>query len=343
VTSTPTTDAPSEKAAGKADRPIFIVGCQRSGTTLLRLMLHSHPRIALPPQTKFFRKLYKRRLRYGDLRREKNREKLAHWFRTHVNRNTKLKDLGIPAEKLARVVLQDGTSLGSAFGVIFREYARKWNKPRWGDKRPDYIKHLDVLLALFPDAQIIHIVRDGRDCLASLKGMPWWKWGTFGAVYQWIEAMDMAEQARHRLPEDQFYELRYEDLVADPEQELIKVCRFLEETYTPDMLRYQQLAAAAVPSYKIDWHYATHRPINSHRIGRWRRDLNSWEIALMQRFAGNYLRYWGYEAEAGARLPLSKNLGFRLYMIYRRLRRRLIKGLDRLLQRLYSGPLRCTL
>ena len=125
-------------------RPIFIVGSERSGTTLLRLMLHAHPRIAIPPQTKYVKKLYKRRLLFGNLAREDNRQKLARWFLAHFDASTKLDDLDIdPA--VVRSAVQATHSLGAALAQPLIAYAAKYDKLRWGDKRPYYIKYLDKL------------------------------------------------------------------------------------------------------------------------------------------------------------------------------------------------------
>lgn len=152
------------------DRPIFVVGCPRSGTTLLQLMLHAHPRIAIPPETRFLLEAYRDRHRFGDLRRPANRRALAHFI---VNRpQTRFFDLGLDPQAMISEIVASPPTLGSAIGAVFRSYSERFGKPRWGDKRPAYVNNLDVIRRLFPDAQIIHIVRDGRDCVASLQEMP---------------------------------------------------------------------------------------------------------------------------------------------------------------------------
>ena len=64
----------------QSDRPIFVIGCPRSGTTMLQLMLHSHPRIAVPPETRFLVPGYYRRFFFGDLREQRNRRRLGRWI-----------------------------------------------------------------------------------------------------------------------------------------------------------------------------------------------------------------------------------------------------------------------
>ena len=105
------------------DQPIFIVGCERSGTTMLRLMLNEHSNIALPPQTKFSRKLYKRRLLFGDLGKAKNRDKIIQWM-MQKKTNTKLIDL-----KLDFKILEDPITNIAALFVILFIYG--WNQYLW--------------------------------------------------------------------------------------------------------------------------------------------------------------------------------------------------------------------
>jgi hypothetical protein len=128
--------------AAKSDRPIFVMGCPRSGTTMLQLMLHSHPRIAIPPETRFVVTAYERRRDFGDLEYPANRRALAQWI---VGRaETKFLDLGLDPEPITEEIMGGPPALGAALGTVFQAYARRFGKPRWGDKRPSYIQHLDA-------------------------------------------------------------------------------------------------------------------------------------------------------------------------------------------------------
>src|SRR5919112_1630386 len=171
------------------DRPIFVVGCPRSGTTMVQLMLHAHPRIAIPPETRFLLTAYWERRRFGDLGRAEGRYALARWI---VDRKqTRFADLGLDAEEIVREI----TAGPGTLGTVFRGYARRFGKPRWGDKRPAYLQNLDVILRLFPDAQIVHVIRDGRACVASLKEMSWNREDLYGTVAAWARSVDDARRA----------------------------------------------------------------------------------------------------------------------------------------------------
>lgn len=276
------------------DRPIFVVGCARSGTTLLEMMLHSHPRIAMPPETRFLIKLYNERANYGDLNIPENRAAVAAAI---VDRkDSKFSDLQLDKEVVRKKLIDGPPTIGSAAGIIFREYAAQHGKPRWGDKRPNYIGYIDQLLALFPDAQIVHIIRDGRDCVASLKRMSWWNHPFRYNINKWIHAIEAGNAARQKLRADQYFELKYEDLVGNPEKELRSLCQFLGEEFYATMLEPYKTAPLVVPKHKLESHHQqlTLKEISPRAVGKWREGLNEKEAALMEVMAEKQLSQYGY-------------------------------------------------
>jgi hypothetical protein len=286
--------------ATNSDRPIFVVGCPRSGTTMLQLMLHSHPRIAIPPETRFVVTAYEQRRTFGDLGDPDNRRALAQWI--VGRRETKFQDLGLDPEQVTQEIVAGPPALGAALGTVFRAYAHRFGKPRWGDKRPTYIQHLDGLLRLFPDAQVVHLIRDGRDCVASLKEVSWYKRDAFHAAATWTQAIDLGRRAAARLGPDSYYQLHYEHLVDDPSGELRGLCAFLDEDYDPRMTQPQRIAGTVVPRQKR-WHHNTRTMVNSGRVGSWSDRLEPWEIALAETVMGRRLTEHGYELTGAPRPP----------------------------------------
>ncbi|MDR7273376.1 hypothetical protein J2S41_000154 [Catenuloplanes atrovinosus] len=258
---------------------------------MLQLMLHAHPRIAIPPETRFVLSGYARRHRFGDLRRPDNRRALAEWI-LH-DEETQVADLGLDADEVTAQIVAGPPTLGSAMGTVFRAYARRFGKPRWGDKRPSYIHNVDIVLRLFPDAQIITITRDGRDCVASLLEMPWHRDGIHRAISAWARAVDGARRAERMLAPDSYFPLRYESLVQNPEGELRRLCAFLGEDFDPAMTRPDRVASVAVPERK-KWHVRTHAEVGDDRVGTWRDRLRPWQIALCEDALGDRLAAQGY-------------------------------------------------
>ncbi|MQY04312.1 sulfotransferase family protein [Actinomadura macrotermitis] len=277
--------------ATHADRPIFVIGCPRSGTTLLQLMLHSHHRIAIPAETRFLLPAYTRRCEFGDLRDRGRRRELAAWITGR--RETKFRDLGLDAAEVAERIVQAPPTIGSAAGTVFRSYAERFGKPRWGDKRPSYFKHVPLLLRMYPDAQFVHLIRDGRDCVASLKEMPWYKLDVYHAASAWREAIDAGRRYAARLGPDGYHELQYERLVADPAGELTRLCAFLGEDFDPAMTEPQEIARLTVPPQK-KWHARTYAEIGTGRVGSWTERLEEWEVGVAEAAFGDRLAAYGY-------------------------------------------------
>lgn len=298
-----------------SDRPIIVVGCPRSGTTLLQVMLHAHPRIAIPPENRFVLPAYQNRRHFGDLRDPDNRRRLAKQI--VKGKKSRFRDFGLNQKQVIEDIVAAPPTLGSALAAVFQAYARRFGKPRWGDKRPAYALKLDIIRELFPNAQVVNIVRDGRDCVASLKEMSWYRHDFVYAVSAWALSVDRMRRAARELPPDSFHELRYEDLVADPERELRSLCEFLGEEYDPAMAEPAAVAPVAVPKWK-DHHFRTREPVSAARVGSWRQRLEPWEISLCEAVLGDRLRSYGYELSGAPRPPASLRLRYEWVAFRRR-------------------------
>lgn len=299
-TTSPRPEAAVPSPGASPGRPMFVLGCARSGTTLLQLMLHAHPRMAVPPETRFVPEAYHRRVQFGDLSDTANLDGLLDWIMER--KQSKFRDLHLDPDTVRRRAHEVPPTLGSVLGVFLEQYAARWDKPRWGDKRPSYVRRMPLLLRLFPDAQFIHIIRDGRDCVASLKRMPWWEHGVPPAVYYWVQAMRAGDWARANLRADQYVEVYYEDLVLEPRRELQRLCDFLAEPFDEAMLEPNVQSSEAVPKRKrARWHERTTERIDTGAVGKWRGGLEPEELRLMESVAGRRLRAHGYELSGNGR------------------------------------------
>lgn len=191
-------------------RPIFIVGCPRSGTTLLRLMLDSHPAISCGPETHFVAVLEQVMNRWPALQRYGFDE--DYWY-----------------DKLAELV-----------DSFQRDYAARRGKQRWADKTPRYALHLPFIDKLFPSCQVIHLIRDGRDVVASHRDS-WGYKSAVGAPDKWRSFITAARAWGATVPAERYSELRYEDLVADPETSLRRIISFLDEPWDDVVLAHDQV------------------------------------------------------------------------------------------------------
>lgn len=285
------------------DRPVFVVGCPRSGTTMLALMIHAHPRLAMPPETRFLVSTWRKRRRFGDLQTDAQRQALVEMI---TRKGSKVRDLGLKPAEAQHLILDAPPTLGSAFGVIFREFANKHGKARWGDKRPAYHLEVDVLLRLFPDAQIVHIIRDGRANVASLKRMGWWPHDSIGSMAAWSVSEYCMRRNQRRLPADTFHVVRYESLVADPRTVLGRLCDFLEEDFDEAMLEPHRVTGV-VPERK-HWHENLKSSVNTSKVESWRTGLEPWELGLMETVLRRKLKRNGYQISGAGKRPTPKLL-----------------------------------
>lgn len=293
----PAENAKSEDAAASlpsegAGPPVFVGGCPRSGTTLLRTMLNSHPHLAVPHETKIMIPAYRRRDQFGDLSLADNRRGVARWI-------TELKDsrferIGIPEDELMEAFAAAPPSLGSLLSTCYSMYAERNGKVRWGDKRPSYSQHLNALFSLFPDARFVNVVRDPRACAASMR-QAWKGWGRLAsAVEIWERTDRTVQEAMRKLPSDQIFQIRYEDLVTDEEATLKSVCEFmsLDLAGLPDMLSYH---ATGTDFATGKLHENSSKPVDPEGVGRWAKELDDQAIAFIEHVLESRIRHHGYE------------------------------------------------
>jgi hypothetical protein len=211
---------------------------------------------------------------------------------------TNFDDLGLDRSDIVDKIVAAPPTLGAAAGTLWREFAHSRGKARWGEKRPAYWREMDVILRLFPRAQVIHLVRDARSCVASLKQLRWWRSGVIGAVSTWTLAERELRRVGAGLPADSYYRLRYEDLLTDPHDVLARLCAFLEEPFDDAMLDHVAAAGDIVPARKR-WHRRTRGAVDPGRIAAWRQVLSADEVGLVERVAGRALAANGYERSSG--------------------------------------------
>ncbi len=203
------------KFAPQLDRPVVIGGCPRSGTTLLRTMLHCHPEIAIPRETRFVLESWLQRTKFGDLEDVANRRRLASWI--FERKESQANRLGLDEEEAIERLVAAPPTLGSLLATCFVMYAERNGKPRWGDKRPMYATRLSAIWDLFPNAQFIHVVRDPRACVASVRKLGWYNGKVAPALELWERSIHTVNAWRPKLSADQLLEVKYEDLVTAPE------------------------------------------------------------------------------------------------------------------------------
>jgi hypothetical protein len=260
-----------------------VLGVSRSGTTLLKSMLDAHSQLAIPSESYFLPQLWDR---HGE-RPERDA------FVEDLTRLERVREWGVDPEAV-RARLPERPNFAEAVQSIYRLYAESRGKPWFGDKTPLYMQHLDVLERAFPGARYVHIVRDGRNAAFSLLAMtrkPRFNLsrprGVGDFAVAWRREVRAAQAFGRTNP---YHELRYEDLVDQPEARLREVCAFLGLEYEPRMLEYHRRED---PSLYADHPRLAEPPVPDTRS--WRREMRAADAELFEAIAGDLLAELGYE------------------------------------------------
>jgi hypothetical protein len=250
--------------------PILIIGSARSGTTMLRLILDTHPRISCGEETHLLQTMEPAMSR--------------HW--------RLLERYGFPRGYWT-------TRLAAFYGGAMSDYATGRGKARWADKDPSNTLLLPFADELFPDAQYIHLIRDGHDVVASHRDRWGYRSGLRAARGVWRRYVDIAREFGARQPPGRYHELRYEALVAQPEAQLRELFAFLGEVWEPAVLEFDRAQHDGTERYS---RFTAQRrseggdasTIYRSRVGAGRDSLDPVLRTMLHRSSGSLLRELGY-------------------------------------------------
>ncbi len=251
----------------------------------MRRILDRHPSIAICPETQFQRLVYSRRKAFGDLIDLTNRRRLIdEYLSSRFIRRMDL-DRAALAERLQR----EGLSYQAMFSSLLSYYADSQGKSRIGEKTPQHALFLETLCEWFPNAAILHMIRDPHASVASMQRMPW-RHSVVANARIWLK---MNQAARRFREWPGYLEVRYEALVTDPECEIRKICSFVGEVSCPQML-----APEADPAETSDdWLLRTRTAVTAARLDVWRKELTADEVAQIEWVLGPELERFGYARE----------------------------------------------
>ncbi|WP_244443372.1 sulfotransferase [Bradyrhizobium sp. Ai1a-2] len=295
--------------------PVLLGGENRSGTTLLSVVLDSHPDLAVGPEIDFLQppNLGPHILRATDLLEARATAKSAidpFWYEVDhswydgVHFVVQCRRFGLDFDDVRRLVSKVMTESSSEV-VSFADRCRLINEigefrractgaRRWGLKLQRKITEIDAYARLWPRAHFVHIVRDGRDLAAShLKTVPDWGYRSVAeAARGWLEVVSRP----HRLaPPDRYLEVRYEDLVRHPRPTLTEILDHLRLPWHEAVLRHaEQEHALFERPYGHPAAESAGKPMHSGRLGRYAHDLTRAEIAEFEQIAGGELARLGY-------------------------------------------------
>lgn len=271
----------------------FIVGCPRSGTTLLRRIGDAHPQLAIVHETRWIARTFEQRrgLTSDGLVTPRLLERLL--------RPNRLKSLQIGEAELRRALAGSaGVHFSTFVTGLFDRYGEREGKALVGDKSPGYVRYLPTLHELWPQAKFVHIIRDGRDVCLSV--LDWGKGATRFATFEddpfttigvwWEWYVRLGREGGIQVGHDLYHEVRYESLVVEPEQEIAQLCEFLGIPFDPSMLRFFEGRTKMKPglSTKSSW-----LPVTPG-LRSWRQQMDPEALLQFEAAAGGLLDELGY-------------------------------------------------
>jgi hypothetical protein len=287
----------TEMVNGTKNPYLFIVGCPRSGTTLLRRVLDAHPSIAITKETHWVPAIFTDKEGLspdGFVTPELIPKLLA---------NPRFLRLGIPPQALMKLTESPEPIHYAKFVTdTFDLYGTLRNKPFVGDKTPGYVRQLSLLHNLWPTARFVHLIRDGRDvCLSAMdwkdkvqgfaRRFPTWSEDPISTTALWWKwHVELGRQAGRSLGPKLYYEVRYESLVNNPSQECMALCWFLSVPYSDSLIRFHEGRTKAQPGLdaKKAW-----LPITSG-LRDWRKQMRAQDLERFEAVAGDLLEELEY-------------------------------------------------
>jgi len=275
------------------ERPVFIIGSERSGTTLLMAMLGKHPRLAVPEVAWYYPRFRPYLFSYGDLGKSENLKALIE----EMAFGLKTPFWDVPTNPATIVDEIQGRlkekSFAGVYAALFERFAESQDKPRWGEKTPHNLFYVGEILADFPNAQFVFLTRDGRDVGAEYISSAFGPTNIHAAAQIWKLGQNAVKPWREKLRTDQWLDVRYEDLATDAPTVLKQVCAFLGEEYSTDLLDFHQTDIAQRRGQTRD-HAPLGQPVSTQWIGRYKRELSIEQQEIFASIAGGELTEAGY-------------------------------------------------
>jgi hypothetical protein len=274
----------------------FIVARGRSGTTLLRAMFDSHPDMAVPPESHFICQLASRRARFS-----RGGRFFVDRFTDDLGRHESFPRWGLAIDDVrGRLRAVSVNDYSEAIRQIFALYAEARGKRRYAEKTPINIMNIPLLATLFPESRFIHLIRDGRDVALSYLDTDFGVDTVPHAAIYWRRFVREGRRAGRRLGPARYREVRYEELLADPERTLRELCQFVDLPYAPSMLEYPERANELMADVPHREHHTRLALPPTAGLRDWRRDMDGPDVELFEAIAGDLLDELGYERRASS-------------------------------------------
>lgn len=279
--------------------PFFILGNPRSGTSLFRLMLNSHPMMIVPPECGFVHWWFNKYKDWSEV--DVNTKQRIEEYVEDVLSSKKIEEWSLNKQLLIDEISSiKPLTYQELSMIVYKSYSSKRNS-LVGDKNNYFIHHLEELKQIFPSTKYIHLVRDGRDVACSYKGINQLKTNSSYIPKVSNEITQIAEEWKTNLnnitrflASEHHIVIKYEDLLTHPVDVLSQVCEFLKIPFDSKMLDYYKEEHHDEPKSTIDWKRKTLEKIDGSNFNKYHKILTRDEIDIFNRLAQKELQQFGY-------------------------------------------------
>lgn len=285
---------------GKAEEPIFIIGCGRSGNTLLRSMLMAGGELTIPPESYVLSSISRRYALWRFRGWACICEQVCTKLSSHPEFDAWQIDIDLVLEK-AKHLPKDERNLQALIKLIYMAYGQihGFGTTRWGDKTPLNTLYLNDIVRVFPKAKFIHIVRDPRAVASSYvraaANNPHIAEKTFAlAAARWRESVQAVNYLKRSTHGEQVIEVRYEDLVTAPEEQLRKICMFTGLSFADSMLNHAEQNVSLGDVERHGHHKDVQSAIDPSKVFAWQDRVSSEDSQLVMSITGTEAKAMGY-------------------------------------------------
>jgi hypothetical protein len=274
-------------------QPIFIIGTERSGSNLLRLILDAHSRIVIPHPPHIMKYLAHIEPSYGDLTVDANMRELVFDIFALIEAHIFPWD-EYPLDIDDIVAAAPARSTFGAVAAIYERVREHTGKARWGNKSTFMVHFTEPVRAIYPEARFILLVRDPRDVAVSARRSIFSPCHPLLSAELWRHQQQIGLVLLDSLPSHSITLLRYEDLTSDPQKSLAQICAFLDEDFEPDMLRFFEGAQARTGAKLSESWENTGRPILQNNSQKFHRELAPRHILAVEATCAGPMAELGY-------------------------------------------------
>jgi len=210
----------------------------------------------------------------------------------YIRLNTQYQAWDHDMENVIKMINNKPINLIELMRLFYSDYASSKGKLSWGDKTPSYFRFVKELYQMYPKAKFIHVVRDGRDTYLSMKKRGFGRNNVAVGGLEWKYKIQTIIESFNKLEQSQIFEIKYEDIIQDPINNIMSLCNFLGVKYENNMLEYYKSSKNYI---REEHSQLIFHPISTNSLDRYKTEMSNSDNLIFQLNSSKYLNIYSYE------------------------------------------------